>query len=108
MAVAILGDTGRSPMDSLDDFAGFYFDIALSSGAAALPSLLAFAKPGHITFGLALRSGCGRQAVHAGLETPPGLDADARTAIERSMRFALPRPGQPPSDASSAVDREVR
>ena len=51
MAIAITGDTGRSWADVLDDFAGFYFDTALSSSAAALPSLLAFAKPGHITFG---------------------------------------------------------
>ena len=51
MAVAITADTGRSSADVLDDFASFYFDTALSSSAAALPSLLAFAKPGHITFG---------------------------------------------------------
>jgi Amidohydrolase len=51
MAVAILADTGRSPADSLDDFSSFYFDTALSSSAAALPTLLAFAKPGHVTFG---------------------------------------------------------
>ena len=51
MAVAVLADTGRSPADSLDDFSSFYFDTALSSSAAALPTLLAFAKPGHITFG---------------------------------------------------------
>ena len=51
MAVSILSDTGQSPGDSLDDFASFYFDTALSSSAAALPSLLAFAKPGHVTFG---------------------------------------------------------
>jgi 6-methylsalicylate decarboxylase len=51
MALAIMADTGASPADSLDDFSGFYFDTALSSSAAALPTLLAFAKPGHITFG---------------------------------------------------------
>ena len=51
MAVAITADTGRSWADVLDDFASFYFDTALSSSAAALPTLLAFAKPGHITFG---------------------------------------------------------
>jgi predicted TIM-barrel fold metal-dependent hydrolase len=45
MAVAIMGDTGRSPADSLDDFSGFYFDTALSSSSAALPTLLAFAQP---------------------------------------------------------------
>ena len=42
---------GRSLPDVLDDFAGFYFDIALSGSPAALPSLLAFAKPGHVLFG---------------------------------------------------------
>jgi len=46
MAVAIMGDTGRSPAASLADFSTFYFDTALSSSAAALPTLLAFAKPG--------------------------------------------------------------
>jgi predicted TIM-barrel fold metal-dependent hydrolase len=42
---------GRSLDDVLDDFAGFYFDIALSGSPAALPSLLAFTKPGHVLFG---------------------------------------------------------
>ena len=51
MAVAIIADTGASAADSLDDFSSFYFDTALSSSAAALPTLLAFAEPGHITFG---------------------------------------------------------
>ena len=46
LAVTIALDTGRSPADVLDDFAGFYFDTALSSSPAALPTLLAFAKPG--------------------------------------------------------------
>lgn len=51
MAVALAGDTGRSPLDVLDDFRGFYFDTALSSSPAALPTLLAFARPGHVLFG---------------------------------------------------------
>lgn len=51
MAVAIMADTGRSPADTLDEFAGFYFDTALSSSAAALPTLLAFAEPDHLLFG---------------------------------------------------------
>ena len=51
MAIAITGDTGRNPFDSIEDFSSFYFDTALSSSPAALPTLLAFAKPGHITFG---------------------------------------------------------
>ncbi len=109
MAVAIMGDTGRSPMDSLDDFAGFYFDTALSSSAAALPSLLAFAKPGHVTFGsdrpfAPIAAG---KLFAAGLETYPGLDPDARAAIERTNALALfPRLGAaPPSDAGSALDQ---
>lgn len=51
LAVAITADTSRSVLDSLDDFRTFYFDTALSSSPAALPTLLAFAAPGHITFG---------------------------------------------------------
>ena len=50
-AISITGDTSRSILDSLDDFRTFYFDTALSSSPAALPSLLAFALPGHVTFG---------------------------------------------------------
>jgi hypothetical protein len=35
----------------LDDFRTFYFDTALSSSPAALPTLLAFARPGRVLFG---------------------------------------------------------
>ncbi|WP_167104321.1 amidohydrolase family protein [Mycobacterium sp. DL592] len=42
---------GRSLDDVLADFSGFYFDIALSGSPSALPSLLAFADPGHVLFG---------------------------------------------------------
>lgn len=109
MAVAIMGDTGRSLADSLDDFAGFYFDTALSSSAAALPSLLAFAKPGHVTFGsdwpfAPLAAG---KLFAAGLETYPGLGPDARAAIERTNALALfPRLGAAsPPEAGLALDR---
>jgi predicted TIM-barrel fold metal-dependent hydrolase len=109
MAVGILSDTGQSLLDSLDDFAGFHFDTALSSSAAALPSLLAFAKPGHVTFGsdwpfAPLAAG---KLFAAGLETYPGLDADARGAIERTNALALfPRLGSaPPPDAGSILDQ---
>jgi predicted TIM-barrel fold metal-dependent hydrolase len=91
MAVAITGDTGSSPTDSLDDFSGFYFDTALSSSAAALPTLLAFAKPGHITFGSDwpfAPVGAGKLFA-AGLESYPGLDARARTEIERTNALSL-------------------
>ncbi|WP_231639527.1 amidohydrolase family protein [Mycobacterium sp. Marseille-P9652] len=108
MAVAIMGDTGRSLVDSLDDFAGFYFDTALSSSAAALPSLLAFAKPGHVTFGsdwpfAPIAAG---KLFAAGLEAYAGLDDDQRAGIERSNALALfPRLGAAPGPASaSGVD----
>ena len=109
MAVAIMGDTGRSLTDTLDDFAGFYFDTALSSSAAALPSLLAFAKPGHVTFGSdwPFAPVAAGKLFAAGLETYPGLDAGARGAIERSNALALfPRLGtaSPPS-AGPAIDQ---
>jgi predicted TIM-barrel fold metal-dependent hydrolase len=109
MAIAIMGDTGRSMTDILDDFANFYFDTALSSSAAALPSLLAFAKPGHITFGCdfpfaPLVAG---KLFAAGLETYPGLDAGARAAIGRTNALALfPRLGTAaPPQPASALDQ---
>jgi 6-methylsalicylate decarboxylase len=109
MAVSILGDTGQSLGDSLDDFASFYFDSALSSSAAALPSLLAFAKSGHVTFGSdwPFAPVAAGKLFAAGLETYPGLDADARGAIERTNALALfPRFGTaPPPDAGSVLDQ---
>lgn len=41
----------RRTRDILADLQRFYFDIALSSGPFALPSLLAFADPTHILYG---------------------------------------------------------
>ena len=51
LAISITSDVRRSPHAVLEDFRGFYFDTALSASPAALPSLLAFAKPGHVLFG---------------------------------------------------------
>ncbi|CAJ1497808.1 amidohydrolase family protein [[Mycobacterium] kokjensenii] len=98
MAVSLLGDTGASPADSLDDFADFYFDTALSSSPAALPSLLAFAKPGHVTFGSdwPFAPLAASQLFAADLENYP-LDPGTRTAIERTNALALfPRLGPGP------------
>lgn len=109
MALAIMADTGRSLADTLDDFAGFYFDTALSSSAAALPSLLAFARPGHVTFGSdwPFAPAAAAKLFAAGLETYPGLDGRARGAIERGNALALfPRLGAAPQPQSgSALDR---
>jgi predicted TIM-barrel fold metal-dependent hydrolase len=51
MAVAIAADTGRTPLEALEDFQRFYFDTAVSPSPAVLPTLLAFARPSHILFG---------------------------------------------------------
>ena len=40
-----------NPLDGFAQLQRFYFDIALSGSPTALPSLLAFAAPGHVTFG---------------------------------------------------------
>ncbi len=111
MAIAITGDTGRSWADVLDDFAGFYFDTALSSSAAALPSLLAFAQPGHITFGsdFPYAPTTAGKLFAAGLETYPGLDIGARTAIERANALALfPRFGAAPQPISRSPAQRIR
>src|SRR5271157_1462578 len=96
MAVSIMGVTGRSLADSLDDFSSFYFDTALSSSAAALPTLLAFARPGHITFGSdwPFAPLVAAQYFAAGLDSYPGLDQQTSTAINRTNALALfPRLG---------------
>jgi predicted TIM-barrel fold metal-dependent hydrolase len=118
MAVTITGDTGRSWADVLDDFSSFYFDTALSSSAAALPTLLAFAKPGHVTFGSdwPFAPTAAGKLFAAGLETYPGLDAGTRAAIERTNALALfPRLGaasqpiaqSPAQKTRHAVSRSV-
>jgi len=111
MAVAIMADTGRSWADVLDDFAGFYFDTALSSSAAALPTLLAFAKPDHITFGSdwPYAPTAAGKLFAAGLETYPGIDTDTRAAIERTNALALfPRLGAAPQAISQSPAQRIR
>lgn len=111
LAVAIVGDTGRSVADILDEFAGFYFDTALSSSAAALPTLLAFARPGHITFGsdwpfapLSVS-----KMFAAGLETYADLDRPARDAIERENALRLfPRLGEAAPPGSQSRTERLR
>jgi predicted TIM-barrel fold metal-dependent hydrolase len=111
LAMAILDATRRSPADILDEFAGFYFDTALSSTAAALPTLLAFAKPGHITFGsdFPFAPVAASKYYAAGLETYPGLDPDTQAAIDRNNALALfPRLGSAPAPAPASHIDTVR
>jgi len=91
MAMGITADTGRNPAESLEEFSSFYFDTALSSTAAALPTLLAFAKPGHITFGSDYPFAPVEvaQFFATGLVDYPGIDADTRTAIDRANALKL-------------------
>ncbi|MEV6164330.1 amidohydrolase family protein [Streptomyces sp. NPDC052052] len=105
MAVTIANDTGRSPLVVLDDFRSFYFDTALSSSPAALPTLLAFAHPGHVLFGSdwPFAPTPAGQYFANGLDTflPPGpLKAISRTNAEALFpRLAAgapaPGPGRP-------------
>ncbi|MEV0663795.1 amidohydrolase family protein [Actinomadura luteofluorescens] len=50
IAVNFIGQ-GRDPGEVFDDLTSFYFDTALSGSPTALPSLLAFARPGHVLYG---------------------------------------------------------
>ena len=91
MAGAIALETSRPLEDVRDDFRSFSFDTALSSTPAALPSLLAFAKPGHVLFGsdwpFAPSAGVG---LFAGmLDAYPGLDDAGRDAIDRGSAERL-------------------
>ena len=102
MAVTIASDTGRSPLDILDDLRSFYFDTALSSSPAALPTLLAFARPGHVLFGSdwPFAPTAAGQYFANGLDT--GLDPGTLTAVNRTNAEALfPRLGGAPAPAAA-------
>lgn len=49
--VALAASPTGNPSDGLAQLKRFYFDTALSGSPTALPSLLAFAEPGRVTFG---------------------------------------------------------
>jgi len=91
ITAAIAAETRRSPSDVLEDLASFYFDTALSGSPAALPSLLAFAKPGHVLFGsdwpyapeIAVSYFTGQLDAYA------ALDADGHAAVDRENAEAL-------------------
>ena len=75
------------------------------------PRLLAFAKPGHITFGsdFPFAPTAAGKLFAAGLETYPGIDADARAAIERTNALALfPRLGAAPQPIPQSPAQRIR
>lgn len=111
MAVAITGETGASPADCLDAFSSFYFDTALSSSAAALPTLLSFAQPGHITFGSdwPFAPLAASKLFAAGLETYAPLDDPTATAIDQTNALALfPRLGTAAQAAPRTPVQQLR
>ena len=109
MALTIANDTARSPLDVLDDFRSFYFDTALSSSPAALPTLLAFARPGHVLFG----SDWPFAPIPAGQYFASGLDdnvdPDTLKAVNRTNAEALfPRLAATSQTAPPALPVPVR
>src|SRR5213593_1225695 len=91
LVISIAAEAQRPPGDVLEDLASFYFDTALSGSPAALPSLLAFAKPGHVLFGsdwpyapsIAVSYFTGQLDAYA------ALNAEGHAAVDRHSAAAL-------------------
>jgi 6-methylsalicylate decarboxylase len=79
------------PADILASFQRFYFDTALSSSPAALPSLKAFARNGHILFGTDFPFAPADVAAYftTKLDTYESLTADEQTAISHGNAWTL-------------------
>lgn len=91
LALVLAAESGRTLPDVLDDFRSFYFDTAISGTPAALPSLLAFAKPGHVLFGSdwPFLPAPAVGYFTSQLDAYGGLDADGHAAIDRRNAEAL-------------------
>ena len=77
--------------DVLEDLSSFYFDTALASSPSSLPSLLQFAKPGHVLYGSDWPY-CLDKSVSfftQKLEQYEGLDEAGHAAINRGNAEAL-------------------
>ncbi|MFI7665376.1 amidohydrolase family protein [Nocardia sp. NPDC049526] len=82
---------GTKPMGILTDLQRFHFDTALSTTPSALPSLLAFAAPGHICYGSDFPfapEGSG-DLLDSFLESYEGFGPGQLDAINRSSAEAL-------------------
>lgn len=91
IAAAITAETGRNALEILEDLSGFYFDTALSGSPAALPSLLAFARPDHVLFGSdwPFAPELGVAYFTGQFDAYPGLDDTGRAAINRGNALEL-------------------
>ncbi len=74
--------------DILDGLSTFYFDTALSGSPTALPSLLKFARPGHVLFGSDWPY-CLDTIFTDNLDNYEDLNADGHAAINRGNAEAL-------------------
>lgn len=89
----LLTDTLGLLLIVLDDFRGLYYDTALSSSSAALPTLLALARPGHVLFGSdwPFAPAIASQYFANGLDS--GVDPGVLQAVNRTHAETLfPRP----------------
>ena len=77
--------------ETLDDLASFYFDTALAGSPTVLPSLTAFARPGHILFGTDSPYASSKTIGHftGKLDGHDGLDPTVHAAINRGSAEAL-------------------
>lgn len=91
LMVTLLLQGGRAPDEILEDLRSFYFDTALSGSPAALPSLLAFAKPGHVLYGSDFPYAPAPVVTYftGQLDAYGGLDAASHAAIDRENAVAL-------------------
>jgi hypothetical protein len=98
------------PADILASFQRFYFDTALSSGPAALPSLTAFAGSGRILFGSDFPYAPAGVAASftAKLDAYDGLTADEHGAISYGNAWTLFPLLAPQYDTALPERRSVR
>ena len=91
LMAALLAEGGRAPGEILDDLRSFWFDTALSGSPAALPSLLAFAKPGHVLFGSDWPYAPAPAVAYftSQLDAYAALDAPGHGAIDRGNALTL-------------------
>jgi 6-methylsalicylate decarboxylase len=77
--------------DLLEDLSNFYFDTALSGSPTVLPSLLAFARPGHVFFGSDWPYAPAKAVsfFSDNLDAYSGLDAAGHGAIDHTSAEAL-------------------
>ena len=87
----LLSAQAPPPPPSLRTLSAFYFDTALSGSPAALPSLLAFARPGHVLFGSDSPYIPNETVGYFtnGLDSFAGLDPAGHQAVNRGNAEAL-------------------